>query len=107
MEYIQTANYKIYPQICKALDKYFQNIYHKTGQWLDDGYKGSKYKLYQSELLDYIRSYNPLLADKCKTNCLYYLYGMADTLRIEEGQFINERMHSNAHTAHEQLKNWK
>jgi hypothetical protein len=104
---LQTENIIIDPEICKALDKHFTDIYNKTGIWLDNGYKGSKYKLYQSELLSYIRSYNPLLADKCKTNCLYYLYSLADQLRLEEGQHVNERMVANAHTAHEQLKNWK
>jgi hypothetical protein len=89
---ITTANINIDPEICKAIDRLIYSNKPKSVYVL------LKADLWRSELLEYIRTYNPTLADKCKDKGLYYLYCLAERLRLDEGARINERMHANAHT---------
>lgn len=98
---ITTTNLTIDPEMCKRLDR---AIY---GNQPISAYVQSKADLYRSEMVDLLTRLNPEIAKKESNHCLYRIYTIIEFIQFEEGKHVNERMHANVHTAHEQLKNWK
>ena len=97
---IRTKNMIIDESLCKRLDK---NFYSDDPSVIVI----SRSKLYRTELLDLIGSYNMKVAEMEATSCLYRLYTIAERLEGDCAKHNQDRGRANMQTAHNQLKNYK
>ena len=97
MNSIQTENLNISAEICKNLDKAVFG--GSANQYITE-----KHALYVSELKTKIASLRPEF--KIDSESAYNLYNWCERFLLEDSKHINERMHANMQTAHNQLKNW-
>ena len=101
---LQTKNMRIDPELLKRLD----HAYYNT-KIIPSNNIVNRWKMYHTELLNHIRPHvdDRLFAILENHRSLFYLYGVAEEMTIDEGNHTSERMHANAHTAHQHMKNFK